>query len=62
MLIHDSRTSSLSQAANLLDFPGRGSHKLKFNPCGITVDDTKYLYVLVALNQQTAMWLLDLIS
>ena len=34
----------------------------QFNLRGITADDTKYFYVLAALNQQTATCLLDLIS
>ena len=34
----------------------------QFNLRGITADDTKYFYVLAALNQQTATRLLDLIS
>ncbi len=34
----------------------------QFNLCGITADDTKYLYVLAALDQSTATRLLDLIA
>lgn len=34
----------------------------QFSLQGITANDTKYFYVLAALDQQTAMRLLDLIS
>ena len=34
----------------------------QFNLRGITADDTKYYYVLVALDQNTATRVLDLIS
>ena len=34
----------------------------QFSLRGITADDTKYFYVLTALDQQTATCLLDLIS